>query len=65
MKTKTHYRALHTMREAHSKNAWYRGDNGDWYIAGAMTRDSDTVEESNFAVMRDRLGDDAAKGGVL
>lgn len=48
--------SLQTMRQAHSKDACYFGDNGDWLIVYAMHRDSDCLARSNFRAMLKSLG---------
>lgn len=38
-----------TLARAHSRDAHYYGDNPDWLIAASVTRESDPLEQSNFA----------------
>jgi hypothetical protein len=46
---------LMTMTEAHSRNASYSGDRGDWLIVMARNRDSDALARSNFDAALARL----------
>jgi hypothetical protein len=48
---------MQTLSDAHSRDAAYWGDRGDWLIAYSVHRDSDVLERSNFAAMKRRLVD--------
>lgn len=37
-----------TLKQEHSRNAFYYGDNPDWLIAYSVNRDSDALQRSNF-----------------
>jgi hypothetical protein len=48
-----------TIREAFSRDSAYWGASQEWYVVAAVNRDSDTLDESNFSVLRARLGESA------
>jgi hypothetical protein len=45
-----------TMEDAHAESAAYWGDQGEWLIVLAQTRDSDPMERSNFLAAAKQLG---------
>ena len=54
---------MHTLQEAHSgPDAMYYGDRPTWLIAATVTRDSNLLEQSNFAVAQRRLAAIGAEG---
>jgi hypothetical protein len=44
------------LEDAFKRSAAYWGERGEWYIVAAQTRDSDTIDRSNFAVLLEMLG---------
>lgn len=51
-----------TMSEAHSRNAAYWGESGDWLIVISVHRDSDCLSRSNYDAVKEILG--AIEGAV-
>lgn len=49
-------RRFGTMREAFARDACYWGEHGEWYIVAAQTRDSESLDRSNFQVLTALLG---------
>ena len=52
-------RRFATVEDAFSRDSAYWGERNNWFIVAAQNRDSDTLDESNFAVLKTRLGDKA------
>jgi hypothetical protein len=48
-------RRFATIDDAFSSDSAYWGERNQWYIVAAQNRDSDTLDESNFAVLAKRL----------
>lgn len=44
------------MADAFRHSAAYWGERGEWYIVAAQTRDSGTIDRSNFTTLLKRLG---------
>ena len=49
---------MQTLADAHAgPDASYYGDNPDWFVSLAVTRDADVLDRANFAELLDRLED--------